>query len=47
MDIEANVKVSYAEITKRVAAYVVDQIIFLAFYLFILFISSDKLFTEF
>jgi len=39
-------KVNYAEITKRAAAYVIDQIIFLAFYLFILFISSDELFTE-
>jgi len=38
---------NYAGITKRVAAYVVDAIIFLAFYLFTLFISSDKLFAEF
>ncbi|WP_395463009.1 RDD family protein [Wolbachia endosymbiont of Cantharis cryptica] len=47
MDTEANVKVSYAEITKRVAAYVVDTIIFLALCLFILFMSSDKPFAEF
>lgn len=46
MDTEANVKVNYAEINKRVVAYVVDQILFLLFYLFILFISSDKLLTE-
>lgn len=38
---------NYAGITKRVAAYVVDAIIFLAFYLFILFILSDKPFAEF
>ncbi len=37
---------NYAGITKRVAAYVVDQIIFLVLCLFILFISSDELFTE-
>ncbi|MGL9688642.1 MAG: RDD family protein [Wolbachia sp.] len=47
VDTEMNVKVNYAEINKRVVAYVVDQILFLLFYLFILFISSDKLFTEF
>lgn len=40
-------KVNHTEITKRVAAYVVDAIIFLAFYLFTLFISSDKSFAEF
>jgi len=38
---------NYAGITKRVAAFVVDAIIFLAFYLFILFILSDKPFAEF
>ncbi|WP_264339135.1 RDD family protein [Wolbachia endosymbiont (group A) of Cydia splendana] len=42
-----DVKVNYAGITKRVAAFVVDAIIFLAFYLFTLFILSDKLFAEF
>ncbi|WP_395462969.1 RDD family protein [Wolbachia endosymbiont of Cantharis cryptica] len=47
MDTETSVKVSYATIIKRVAAYIVDQIIFSVFLLFILFISSDKLFTEF
>lgn len=38
---------NYAGINKRVAAFVVDAIIFLAFYLFILFILSDKPFAEF
>lgn len=47
LDIKMDVKVNHTEITKRVAAYVVDAIIFLAFYLFTLFISSDKSFTEF
>ncbi|WP_265017905.1 RDD family protein [Wolbachia endosymbiont (group B) of Phalera bucephala] len=47
LGIKMDAKVSHAEITKRVAACVVDAIIFLSFYLFTLFISSDKSFTEF
>ncbi|WP_168455925.1 RDD family protein [Wolbachia endosymbiont of Ctenocephalides felis wCfeJ] len=45
-----NVKASYVEITKRVAAGVVDQIIYLSFYLLvfsILFILSGKPLIEF
>ncbi|WP_353278217.1 RDD family protein [Wolbachia endosymbiont (group B) of Longitarsus flavicornis] len=47
MDTETGVKVNYAKITKRVTAYVVDQIIFLAFYLFILFMLSGKHYADF
>ncbi|WP_395463012.1 hypothetical protein [Wolbachia endosymbiont of Cantharis cryptica] len=47
MDTEASVKVSYATITKRVAAYVVDQMIFLSccssFFLLILLILPGEL----
>ncbi|WP_250777492.1 RDD family protein [Wolbachia pipientis] len=46
-----DVKVNYAEITKRVAAYIVDQTIFLvccsSFFLLILFILPEASFTNF
>ncbi|WP_246168581.1 RDD family protein [Wolbachia endosymbiont of Ctenocephalides felis wCfeT] len=38
-----NAEVNYAGINRRVVAFFVDQIIFLVFYLFILFLLSGKL----
>ncbi|MDN5247657.1 MAG: RDD family protein [Wolbachia endosymbiont of Tyrophagus putrescentiae] len=41
-----DIKVNYAEISRRIVAYTADQIIFLVFFLFTLFLLSGKSLTD-